>query len=396
MKILHINTLSNGGAAIASIRLHKALLNQSINSNFLTLQKLSFTLKNSHSHINNSYKRYIVLFLFKLHRKIINNFNYLLNLQTGIFWSPKTYFRIHKNQLILQTDIIHLHWITFFLDYPTFFKNNKKPIIWTLHDMQPFTGGYSYKTDFPFRFYAKKLENYKNIKKNTLLNQDIHIVALCKRRLELSKNSEIFNRFPHYLIPNGINTRVFKPYNKLKIRELFKLPIEKKVILFVANQINQKIKGYSFLKEALLKLNKEKLVLLTVGNSANFVSTIPYIRSLGEIEDESKLAQVYSAADLFVIPSIEDNLPNTVIESISCGTPVVGFDIGGIPDMIVDGKNGFLVESIDATLLANKIEAALLKEWDKEWIRADAVKRFDEKVQATRYIELYNKILSQS
>ena len=117
--------------------------------------------------------------------------------------------------------------------------------------------------------------------------------------------------------------------------------------------------------------------------------------ALGTVITEAYMALAYSAADIFVHPAIEDNLPNTVLESLMCATPVVAFEVGGLPDMVVDGRNGLLCPEVTAIALAATIERALNKDWDSDWIRKDAVKRFDAPVQARRYLALYEKIVGK-
>ena len=139
-------------------------------------------------------------------------------------------------------------------------------------------------------------------------------------------------------------------------------------------------------------------MLCTVGKSSNFRNHVDIeVKELGFLKDQKQLSKIYAAADLFVIPSIEDNLPNTVLEALCCGTPVVGFDTGGISDMVKEGENGFLSANINAKGLV-KAMGKFLKDGnklDQYKIRSEAVKKYDHQVQVKKHVHLYEKVLNQ-
>jgi glycosyltransferase involved in cell wall biosynthesis len=134
--------------------------------------------------------------------------------------------------------------------------------------------------------------------------------------------------------------------DKRESRKHLGLPEDKEIVLFVSDSVNNKRKGFHLLEKAIIKANNSRIMLCSVGKNLN--SSLPEVHDFSEVHDEHKLALIYSAADVFVLPALEDNLPNVVIESICCGTPVVGFNIGGMPDMIEDGVNGRLAKDISA------------------------------------------------
>jgi len=134
--------------------------------------------------------------------------------------------------------------------------------------------------------------------------------------------------------------------DKRESRKHLGLPEDKDIVLFVSDSVNNKRKGFHLLEKAIIKANDSRIMLCSVGKNLN--SSLPEVHDFSEVHDEDKLALIYSAADVFVLPALEDNLPNVVIESLCCGTPVVGFNIGGMPDMIEDGVNGRLAKDISA------------------------------------------------
>lgn len=400
MKILHINTNDFGGAYIAAERLHKALLHNKIDSNFLCLNKIS-----TGNPYTEKFHPKKAPCLFRLLRRLkLVRYAHERNTQSikgktenfEIFSFPNTDYNIENHPLVKSADIIHLHWVANFLDWPSFFKRVCKPIVWTLHDMNPFLGGFHYLGDRNRNkaFFQDLEEKYISIKINSVKHKEnIHVVCPSYWMYTQSLSSSILGKFPHSIIPNCIPVEIFQPLDRLKSRNIFGLPPNKKVILFVAASVSNPRKGFKLLTRALNFFNGDDYQLAIVGNSSlsDLVKT-KSLSNLGEIENEEQMAAVYSAADIFVIPSIEDNLPNTMIESIACGTPIVGFNIGGIPDVVIDGFNGFMANKIEPDELYITILKALHFNFDRQKIAEDALKRFGPDVQIARFIDLYRSL----
>lgn len=391
MKILHISTFSEGGAPIATMRLHQGLLNEGIDSKVLVREYKKVGKVNHFIYEENQFKKQINTSIQKYIYSKKRRLNHLPKAFES-FDFPTTAFRLSKHPLVMEADIINLHWVSQFIDFPSFFTKVRKPIVWTLHDMNPFTGGYHYEEGFPLKAYNKILKRNLEIKKKALVSANLNIVALSRWLMEKSEMSVLFREFPHHLINNGIDTSIFKPMNKKLAKEIFGLDTTKKTILFVADKIQNKRKGFHYLLDALKLLSNEKLQLAIIGElNSPLISTHPIVK-LGRILDERLMALAYNVADIFVIPSIEDNLPNTVLESISCSTPVVGFPVGGIPDMIIEEMNGIIAKKVDVDSLANGIKKAINFRFDTSKIRTDAVERFDLKVQSAKYLQLYKSL----
>ena len=210
-----------------------------------------------------------------------------------------------------------------------------------------------------------------------------------------AEKSEAFQNRQVHCIPYGLNPEIFKPRDRNYSRELLNIPKSKKVILFVADSISNHRKGFQYLKKAFEKMDSEGLVLCAIGNKNGALTSLNNIQELGHIYDERLMSIAYSAADVFVIPSLMDNLPNTVLESLMCGTPVVGFPVGGITDMVQPGINGLLAKEISTDALYETLSTFLntIDTFDCDKIRKDAVNKYDLEVQANSYIELFESIL---
>jgi glycosyltransferase involved in cell wall biosynthesis len=226
---------------------------------------------------------------------------------------------------------------------------------------------------------------------------NLTIVAPSEWLAQEARKSEVFKGKSVLCIPYGLNAEIYSPRDQDYSRDLLNIPRNKKVILFVADSISNNRKGFIFLKRAFQQLTNENVVLCAIGQKNSELDCIDNILELGPIYDERLMSIAYSAADVFVIPSLMDNLPNTVLESIMCGTPVIGFPVGGIPEMIVDGENGLLTKDISVSSLVETLSKFLdfPGRFDRKRIRENAVEKYEQKVQAERYISLFKKIKGQ-
>jgi len=287
-------------------------------------------------------------------------------------------------------------------------------MVWTLHDMNPFTGGCHYDeqcgrfraqcgrcpqlgsgddADLSRQIWQRKQSALERIEPRRL-----RIVALCQWMAKAVESSSLLGRFPVSIIPNGLDTEIFAPRERAEARAQLGLPAQGRLLLFVAESLRNKWKGFAHLLEALRGLKPtDNIGLMSIGRGR--LETPPDLphHHLGEIHDDRLLAAAYSAADLFVIPSVQENLPNTVMESLACGTPVAGFDVGGIPDMVRPGLTGALAPVGDSASLRKAItnllsdSAALAKM--SAHCREVAVKEYTLEVQSRRYTALYDELL---
>jgi len=232
----------------------------------------------------------------------------------------------------------------------------------------------------------------------------MHIVTCSNWLGNLAKESSLFKMLDIRTIPNPINIEIFKPSISADIRKNLKLPENKFLILFVAANISDERKGMSYLIDAIFKLCqkypeiKNNIELLIIGDVKNATFDFPCKYSLtGFVAGETAMCNYYSAADMFVSPSLDDNLPNTVMESLSCGTPVLAFNTGGIPDMVEHKKNGYLsnYKSVDDLMngiywiYENRLNTEL-----KTNARNKVLINYKYEIVAEKYIQLYKKVNS--
>jgi glycosyltransferase involved in cell wall biosynthesis len=378
LKILHVNTSDiNGGAAIAAHRLHKALLKNNIDSKMLVMKKASNE-KEVVLARNNNFEKHIFSKIRVLFKKII--LSRYKNRKDIIFSPAKFGLDITKNKIIQEADVIHLHWVVGnFLSLNSLdklFSLNKK-IVWTLHDMWAFTGGCHYSDecekykhacyDCPILNSNKEKDLSRKVfekKSKIYQGRDINIITCSEWLGECAKQSKLLKNKNINSIPNVLDNNIFKNIDQNIARDILSLDKNKKYILFGAmNSTSDPRKGWDYLKNSIKIINeryadvKGDVELLVFGSSysKDVEKTTLSVKFLGRFFDEIALSLIYNSADLFVAPSLEDNLPNTVLESLHCGTPVVAFNIGGMPDMIEHEKNGYLAKCKDSKDLANGI-----------------------------------------
>ena len=294
-----------------------------------------------------------------------------------------------------------------------------KPVVWTMHDMWPVTGichyprgckafcsacgncpllpGRGAPHDLSARVYKKKLQLYRN--------SNIRFAACSKWLEQQAKESRLMQGQRLTSIPNPIDTYVFHPIDKKEARFRAGLPQGKKVILFVSQRVTAIRKGMKYFVEAVAKLVAENpglkssaCVAILGGHSEDIVSELALPAfPLGYVNEERKIVDIYNAADVYVLPSLEDNLPNTIMEAMACGVPCVGFAVGGIPEMIDHQKNGFLAPIADSAKLAEGIRWTLT-EADSDELAHNAVAKVVQKYSPTtvamQYIELYNEAMA--
>ncbi|MFW5804575.1 MAG: glycosyltransferase [bacterium] len=413
MKILHINTFDTGGAAIAAIRLHKALLSYGIESYMLFAKKRRDDIPNA-VEFKPPIKTKFNSILYRIQRKLGYKKNYweishqkLAGRVEGFesFSFSFSDYDITTQEIYKQADIINLHWISGFLDYK-FFRLNTKPVVWTLHDMNPFTGGCHYSHNcYSFRSNCLKcpqLAGTKDInlsakilkrKHKYLKENTITLVALNQWMKKNTQSSVLFDNYDVTIIPNSLDQNIFKPLSQKWARKIFNLPVDKTILLFNSEKVTNFRKGFDLLYDCVNKLNSD-FHFCAVG-SMEELPKCDNITFINKISDERLMAILYNSIDGVIIPSREDNLPNVILESLSCGKPVLTFPVGGIPDHIVHGKTGLLAKEISAVDLQNIIiEFLQIKDkFNKDYIRNYALKSFSPEIQSQKYAELYKKKL---
>lgn len=411
MKIVNVGFSDiRGGAHRSGYRLHQALIEAGIKSSYYVNFKDSgdYTVIGPSSKIQQG-KNFLQYALDSYPRLLYKS---KTKFSTSVF-PTETPQKIAK----LNPDIVHLHWINGGMLRIEEYKKFNKPIVSTLHDMWAFTGGCHYDDgcgryedscgkcpiivsnkarDASHKTLQRKFRAWDGI--------DLTIVTPSRWLASCAKNSALFKEKTIEVIPNPIDLELFKPLNKKFAREILGLPQDKLLILSVALNINSDLrKGFTYFLKSLRDISSEDIAkeieLVIVG--ASRPRSLPLhdypMHFLGFLHDQISMALVYSAADLFAAPSVQDNLPNTIIESLACGTPCVAFEIGGMPDMISHKINGYLANPFESEDLAEGILWSLnssnrLHELSYN-SRNQAIRDFDSGKIAKRYIDIYNRLL---
>ncbi|OAV73458.1 GDP-mannose-dependent alpha-(1-6)-phosphatidylinositol dimannoside mannosyltransferase [Bacteroidales bacterium Barb6] len=419
MKILFINTSEHiGGASIAANRLMSAL--QKGNMEVFILVRDKDTDNPTVASINQSWLNQKVNYLrFVWERLVIffyNKFNRENLFRVSI---ANTGTDISRHPLVKEADVIHLHWINQgFLSLADIEKLIKlgKPVVWTMHDMWPCTGichyagncsNFTNKCGYcPFLKSTRNndLSNKAWKKKNFIISSSIQIVTVSSWLANIAKQSSLTRKLAIETIPNVIDASILFKKDKGVMRESLSLPSDKNIILMGAARLDDPIKGLNYLVNALSLLidgeyKKENLLLVLFGEIKNKEVlkdlSIPYI-SLGLIKDINLIANLYSAADVTVVPSLYETFGQTIIEAMACGCPTVSFDNSGQTDIIDHKVNGYLAAYRNTKDFADGIHWALHNKNNPKIANACLKKvqdNYTESIVAGKYISLYKKLL---
>lgn len=406
MKILHISTHQTGGAALAALRLHQALLDSGADSRVLTLDG-----EIEDKHIVR-YKPLLDLRHPKGLAKVTKSVLYKLNVGMGRYWRmhdearkdhecqytyPVSPYRVESHPLVKWADIIHLHFCDDYINYPTFFKRVKRPIVWTLHDIGIGYGGFHYKNDHERLLpYFRLIEDkFLKIKKKTLLNaENIHIVSLSQEMFDFCHRIDYLKNKANFIIPNGVDTTQFNLLDRNNCRKELCLPSEKTILLFVAEYVQTKSKGLDLLKESITTVKKDNILLCIVGNYPEDMPQKDIIntRYFGKVSDVNTMSKIYSSADYLVMPSSQEVCPQAPLEAMSCGTPVVVFPAGAMKDY-VHKEQGIVCSDCTVEALRQGIVEALANSYDRIALRQYVKQNFSPEFVAQQYSNLYYSLL---
>ena len=380
MKIVLLNSTNTGGAGIACIRLAEALEKQGHTVNVLVQKEKNGGHRLTTPILSSKLSKVPYLLRQKKQDRWLSKYP---DKQPMFFSIPLGSSKVYKHPLIVNADVVHIHWASDgFIstkDLDTIAKLKGKVFL-TFHDMWYMTGGCHYagtcnkfmthcgscpllgstiEHDLTYKIFEEKLAVYPNI--------SLHVITPSKWMADLAKQSLLFKDKPINHIPNCHNFNVFKPIDKREAANTLRITAEegKKHVLFGAvSSVHDTRKGFKYLQEALAILDQDanfdsnNIELLIFGSSkAELQNELPFKTTmLGNILSETMMANVYNMADVFVAPSLEDNLPNTLIEAMGCGTPCVGFNVGGIPEIIDHKINGYVAEKENSNDLAEGIK----------------------------------------
>lgn len=412
MKILTLNHSDiNGGAARAAYRIHYALRQYGIDSTMQVNEASAddWTVEGPKSKWSKVFNN-IRPSLGKLLNKTLKTNNSIIHSPNIIpsYW-PQSLNKSNAN-------VLHLHWVNGEMLSIADIGKLRKPVVWTLHDMWAFCGAEHYTEDFRWRkgytatnrpFYEKyfDLNRWAWQRKRKYWQQPIHIVTPSRWLANCAQKSRLLKGWPVTVIPNAIDTNIWQPVEKNLARQLLHLPSNIPLLLFGAmGGTKYPHKGFDLLRLALNHLRGEipELELLIFGQKA---PKIPLnlgfpIHYMGHLYDDVSLQLLYSAADVMLIPSRQDNLPNTGIEAHACGTPVVAFNICGLPDIVEHKRTGYLAEAFVSEDLAKGIQWVLVdkRRYTKlcEAARDRAIQQWRLEVVAQQYEIVYKKVIADA
>lgn len=416
MNVLFVNTSdAAGGAAIAARRLQHALIQQKLGIKMLVREK---TTDDDNIVALNSRTAWLK---FVLERGEI----WLRNRSRKRLWQLDTGrwgLDITQTPEYEAADLIHLHWINqtmLSLSVLEKILSSQKPVVWTLHDMWPLTGvchhaercdkwqthcqscpqlAHPHAHDMSYGTFERKLKTYAG--------KNLTFVACSHWLRDLALKARLTQGHCIESIPNPIDTSFFTPGNKREARRLLGLPQDKKLLLFVAFKANDKNKGIDYLIESTHIIARDfpeiaaQMAVVPTGHNGDELQTAFGCQCLpqGYVHEPERMLLLYRAADLLVMPTLMDNLPNVIAEAQSAGLPCVGFHIGGLPQMIRDGHNGYLTRYKDADDFAQTVLHTLTSDLYRQMCInacATAVEMYSEQSVSQRYIQLYRRVLGQ-
>jgi glycosyltransferase involved in cell wall biosynthesis len=404
MKILIVNTFDIlGGAARAAYRLHRSLLSAGIDSKMLVQTKKSDDYTVIPVYGSSKIGKVFSLIRPTLDQIPLNFYKNRIKTPFSPAWLP--FSKVIEKINEINPDVVHLHWIAGSMIKIEDLAKINKPIIWTLHDNWAFTGGCHIKWSCerytnscgacPVLGSNKEYDLSKKgwIRKNKVFKKiNMVIVSPSKWLYDCSKKSSLLKDKMHKVIPNPIDVDLFKPVDKSISRKIWNLSQDKKLIAFGAVSATSDInKGFKELSEALYKIADKKNIELVVFGSSEPKNPPDFgfkTHYLGHLHDDISLTILYNAVDVVVVPSLQENLSNTIMESLACGTPVVAFNVGGNSDMIEHLKNGYLAKPFDIDDLRNGIEWVLNTPNYNELCknaREKVLREFDSMIIAKKY-----------
>lgn len=428
MKVAQFNTFPYGGAANAAIRIHRGIQQNQIDSQFYYHLNTKSPVTDPSFHqiefTPPKYGLFTKAVQKRVDRRREKEVYQLYN--DHIATRPPAQETFSMAQLPAPTfldwktvdaDIAHLHWISFFADYPSFFDSipSTVPLVWTLHDMNAFTGGCHYTngcTRFKFGCgNCPQVTNSKprdvsqatfNAKQSSLRKKQIHVVTPSDWMRQQAMESNIWPAQTSFrTIRYGLDLKLFRPLNKKESR--LKLGIQSNAVLiaFGAEDVNNKRKGFQHLLPALANLQPQNDVECVLFGSGEIDSGagVPHIHQMGYVDSEHRQSLIYSAADIVVVPSREDNQPQVGLEAMACGTPVVGFNAGGIPEYVRDGATGLIANHGDEAHLADRL-SCLVDNQDArlsmgQQARLMMEREFEISQQSQKYTEFYQVLLGK-
>jgi glycosyltransferase involved in cell wall biosynthesis len=413
MNILHINTFSTGGAANAALNLHKGLLAKGENSSFLYFLGPEINVPNCYR-VSVSFDFFSrILFKLKLKKHFwekeaeINTYKKFKDHSYTINYSDFDLMKSGQRDMILNSDIIHLHWINYTLDFESICDFKDKKLVWTLHDMNPFTGGCHYAYDceaykytcrdcpqllppLSKSFAQTELQN----KNKSIKKQRLTIVTLNKWMRASSESSFLFKKFNHVIIPNSVDTSIFR-YFKGDTRNNDDLKKGSTIRYGYVATYHSALKGSDIFLE-LVDLFQENSKIQFVYIGKEFDKKSSNLKYDGNLSSNEALAEFYNSVDFLLVPSRGDNMPNVIVEALCCGVPIVSSGVGGIPELI-SNDNGIIIKDMQIKSWAHIIQKTFEHSiFNRNNISVTAIGKYSQSIQSDLMIQLYNSLVENN
>jgi len=409
MKVLHLVAGElNGGAARGAYWLHQALCELGVDSKILTNAKDDLGDESVISLADSALRKLTFAIVYRLGRVPLIPYRNRGSLvfSTGIGGADITRHPAYK-----AADLIHLHWVNGLVSIKTLGKL-KKPVVWTLRDMWPVTGGCHHSLECnrytkgcgccPQLGSNRERDLTSTIvrRKQAAMPENIRVIGISRWMSDCASASALFRDREVTTISNNVDTELFSPIPKKQARQTLGFGEDKKIVLVGAQDVESVYKGFDLFLEAVNGMTNENIHVVMFGSTNKDISDLIAApsTSLGFLSNTDALRLAYSAADVFVAPSRVDAFGKTLVEAMSCGTPVVCFDATGPKDIVEHQVSGYLAEPFSNEDLANGIRWVLDQPEEIHaklcWsARQRARKVFDSKVIAKAYKALYRDVL---
>lgn len=408
MKVLHIGYSDSGGAGKGMLSLHKALKQAGIDSKVLVANKNSFDEDIACAEQNHNLYSYSKNRLLRFIQKTIRKKGWCLNQvekyvriirripasESCFFTFPVTHYDISRHPLVKEADIIHLHWVANFVDYPSFFRSIKKGIVWTLRDENPGLGGFHYESDRDqYGMYYEPIERaFLDIKRNSLQGCDnLNLVAMSDVMTAFCTSNDLLRSFPVRRIDNLVEISSYRHIPQLEAKKALGLNESVFSVLFVSVNLGDPRKKLKTVYDA-LSLVPFDTELVCVGRNDYFTSVPDHVVCLNSVSSEKLMSVIYSAADVFITPATQESFGKTTVEALACGTPVISSNTGIAPEIITP-DNGILLDEITTEAVAQSIIRVHDTVYNRESIHSKVMERFDSERIVKQYIELYQELI---
>lgn len=394
MKVLHVCTSDSGGAGLCCVRIHEALLKLGVDSKVLVLSKNHEAQRGVYQYRKwqSAFARLLNKVLCKLRLPLTDeNRALLLSADTRKCYTvPVSPFDISGHPLVRQADVIHLHWINRFVDYPSFFAKVRTPMVWTLHDENLFLGIAHYRKDV---LEGNRLEvRYRDVKRAAISKAGrLGIAFLSKMMYDEFSCDEMLSGRPKVIVNNAVDSSKFRPVDKAVARKAFGIPQDALVFVFVSATLSDPRKGLCVLSETLQRMHLSQAMVLAVGNYS-VGEAWPLVKPVGAVHDCERMSMAYSCADYFVMPSLQEAFAQTPLEAMACGIPAIVFPVSGTEELITV-HNGVRCGGFSSADLEAGIRQAMGLRYDSKAIRKDVEERFSPKVIADKYLGFYKIVI---